>query len=169
MQFTGKSRVFGLKLIIVILSALLTISSCSTHRLSEQQRETLYSDYLSTNNLEKLKRITAFKFHGWQELGKNHLIISSSLSRKYFITLTHPCFELDFTNTIGINRTGSSLSERFDSIFVPAYPEQKCFIKSIHKISREQAKEIVALGKPVDPTKENTDQPEKKENKSEKD
>lgn len=127
--------------------ALVLVNGCSTHRLTEQQRAELYSDYLNNNKVEEVERVTSFRFHGWRELGKKHLIVSKSMNRPYFLTLKNNCIELGFSQSIGINRSGSTLHAKFDSIFVPSFPEQRCFIKSIHKLTREQADAISDLGK----------------------
>ena len=131
------------------------LGGCASNGLSDQERQQLYQDYVKEHKLEELQRITAFKFHGWRELDKRHLIISTTFKRSYFITLRSNCVELQFTQTIGINRSDSSLHAKFDSIFVPSFPQQKCFIKSIHKLTREQADEIAGLGKEKDQSKEN--------------
>jgi hypothetical protein len=128
---------------IILMIALL--SGCASHRLTSDERETLYADYLAEIKAESLDRITAFRFYGWRELGNRHLILSTSPKKKYFITLRGPCLDLPFATTIGINRTDSSLSAKFDSIFVPSFPDQRCHIKSIHKITREQADKIDQL------------------------
>ncbi len=134
-----------MKRIITLFLLLNFLAGCASHRLTNDERESLYQNYLAEIKAEALDRITAFRFYGWRELGNRHLIISTSYKRNYFITLRGTCIELQYSNTIGINRSDSSLNAKFDSIFVPSFPEQRCYIKSIHKISREQADRIDEL------------------------
>lgn len=134
-----------MKRIISTLILFLILTGCAGHRLSNDERETLYQTYLTEIKAEQLERITAFRFYGWRELGNRHLIISTSYKRNYFITLSATCIELQYSHSIGINRSDSSLSAKFDSIFVPSFPQQRCRIKTIHKITREQADRIDEL------------------------
>ncbi len=136
-----------MKKVLTLVVFLGLLSACASNRLTSEEREKLFADYLTEIKAESQDRIRAFRFYGWQELGHRHLILSTSPKRKYFITLRGPCFELPFTTTIGIHRTDSSLNAKFDSIFVPSIPEQRCHIKTIHKITDEQADQIVALEK----------------------
>lgn len=131
-----------MKYLVSILTTLAVLTGCASQRLTNEDRETLYQNYLAEIKAEPLERITAFRFYGWRELGNRHLIISTSYNRNYFITLRGTCIELQYSHTIGINRSDSSLNAKFDSIFVPSFPEQRCHIKSIHKITREQADRI---------------------------
>ncbi|TQV70949.1 hypothetical protein FLL45_21725 [Aliikangiella marina] len=117
----------------------------------------LYQNYITKNKLESLKRISAFNYRGWRSLDNEHLIINASHNKPYLITLTSPCFDLRFSHAIAINSRGtSSLYTRSDSITVPNYPQQKCFIKTIHPLTKEQADEIVKLGKTSDKTDKKT-------------
>ena len=134
-----------------LLFAVLILSSCASNGLTDVERTALYHNYVAENKLEEVKSITSFRFNGWRDLGKEHLIIFSSIRNAYLITLTNRCSDLRYSNTLGINRTGSSLHAKFDSIFVTSFPEQKCFIKTIHKLTKEQANQMSDLDK----TKEN--------------
>lgn len=131
-----------MKMWILIFASIVLMGGCTSNRLTIEERVSLYNNHLIQIKAEEVDRITAFKFRGWRELGNRHLIVSTSLNRNYFISLRNPCIELSHSHSIGINRSDSSLNAKFDSIFVPSFPEQRCFIKTIHKITREQADEI---------------------------
>ncbi len=135
-------------LISRLLFAILILSGCTHNALTDIERSALYQTYISDNHLEQVKSITTFRYDGWRELGKEHLIIFTSIRKPYLITLKSRCVGLRFSNTLGINHTGSRLHTRFDSIFVTSFPEQKCFIKSIHKLTREQADQMSDLDEP---------------------
>jgi len=108
----------------------------------------LYQNYITENKLESLKRITAFNYRGWRSLDNEHLIINTSPNKPYLVTLISPCLDLRFSHAIAINSQGTSaLYTRSDSISVPNYPHQKCFIKTIHPLTKQQADEISKLGK----------------------
>lgn len=135
-----------MKIISLVLFIAIFLSGCASSRLTDDERIILYQKYVIENTLEEVKSIRSFRYSGWRELGKKHLILFSSFSKPYLITLKHTCIDLRFSNTLGLNRSGSSLDARFDSIFVTTFPEQKCFIKTIHKLTREQADQMSDLG-----------------------
>ena len=137
-----------MNLIIRLVFAILILSSCAGRGLTDVERTVLYQNYVSENKLEELKSITAFRFSGWRELGSEHLIIFTSFSKPYLISLRNRCIDLRFSQTLGINKTGNSLYANFDSVFALSFPQQKCFIKTIHKLTREQANQISDLDKP---------------------
>lgn len=141
-------EVLIMTLIIRMLSVVLILSSCANQGLTDVERTALYQNYVLENKLEKVKSITTFRYNGWRELGKEHLIIFTSIRKPYLITLKGRCIDLRFSNTLGINHTGSTLHANFDSIFVTSFPEQKCFIKSIHRLTREQADQMSTLDEP---------------------
>lgn len=138
-------------LIIVVLA----LSSCATSGLTNAELTQAYVNYISTEKLEKIDRITVFRFQGWGSLGDEHLIISTHINRPYLITLRSRCAELRYTQVIRINNRDLSLDAKFDSISVPHSRGFKCYIKSIHKLSPEQRKAMAKLRKKTDdsPTK----------------
>ena len=136
-----------MKNIAALMIATILLTACATTRISNAEREKLYQNFVTEQKLENLDRIHVFRFYGWRELDNKHLILSTSVNKFYFITLRSVCIDLTFSYLIGINNTSSSLMAKFDSIFVPKFPEQKCFIKSIHKLTRAQADEMRKIGK----------------------
>jgi hypothetical protein len=131
--------------VVLMLSLLI---ACAGQQTTAKQRAQLYSDYISKHKIESVERISAFKFHGWRSLDSNHLIISTSVSRNYLLTLHSSCFELEHAHGIVVNnRTSSSLHAGFDSISTAGMPQQKCTIKSIHPLTREQTDEMSGLRK----------------------
>ena len=139
--------------LFITLILLLSTACSSTINMSKKERDIAFIDYIEANKLVSLKKVTAFKFHGWQSLTNEHLIMSSSVNKRFLIKLNASCPDLRFAQTILVDQSmSSSLSVRFDSISVvgPAAVRVKCFIKSIYPISKEQAKEISAIGKVSD-------------------
>jgi len=136
---------------ITTILSLLFLSSCSNLEKVTEKKIPIYDNYIAENKLEAIDKITPFRYHGWRSLDYEHLIISTALSRPYLIKLGAYCSELRFANTIAIHNTGSILQTKFDSIQVAKLDStrahlEKCYIKSIYEITREQADEISQLG-----------------------
>lgn len=130
-----------------LLIALFILAGCATTNMSRTERTEAYNNYIVEKELEGLDRITTFRFDGWASLGDEHLIVSTGFKRNYLLTLKSNCYDLYHANRIVINQNGSVLQTKFDSVSVPGKFEIPCFIKSIHKITRDQKKELLAIGK----------------------
>lgn len=143
------------------------LAGCSnTPTMSYEEKNIAYADYIVSNKLQSLKKINTFRLHGWQSLTNDYLILSTSPKKKFLIEVNGYCPDLGFAQAIKINQGMSSmLTTRFDSISVIGSDvgshHIKCHIKTIHKIDKAQAKEISAIGKPVDDSKETTEEPQK--------
>ncbi|MDQ7048984.1 MAG: DUF6491 family protein [Enterobacterales bacterium] len=130
------------KTIFLLLSVLL-MTSCSS--LDTRKQTPIYQQYIADNKLEALQKITTFRFHGWRSLNNYFLIVSTSMAKPYLIELNSYCLDLRFANAIVINNSGSILQTKFDSVSAANYPNQKCYIKSIYKVTKNQADEITDL------------------------
>ena len=133
--------------LLVILMLTAFASACVTNTMSKTEKTAAYNQYIESEKLEEIKSIAVFKFDGWSSLGAEHLIISTSVNKPYLIKLKNRCYDLDFAQTIVIHNIGSSLQAKFDSISVPKNIPQKCYIEKIYKISKEQRKALVKIGK----------------------
>ncbi|MCO4799891.1 MAG: hypothetical protein KC484_11770 [Colwelliaceae bacterium] len=138
-----------MKFITIILIGLGFLTGCaSNNSLSYQERDVAYRKYIEDQKLLSQDRIQTFNFSGWRSLSNNYLFISTMPNKKYFIELSSFCSNLFHAQTIAINQgMSSSLVTRFDSISILDSPGNKCFIKSIYKVTKAQAKEISALSK----------------------
>ena len=137
-----------MKSIICLFIITIIIAGCANApRMSSKEKNINYSQYAVANNLTSLDKIRSFRYQGWQSLTDNYLIISTSFKKKYLIEVNGFCSNLAFSHTIMINQSTSSiLSKNFDSISTLESPRQKCFIKSIYQINKEQATEISKIG-----------------------
>lgn len=135
-----------MKLFITVVTIMVLLSACMNNPRSRQEEAALYDNYVKQNKLEELKRVTSFNYSGWQSLDNEHLIISSGANKRYYITLKTNCIDLRYAIKIGVHHTGHTLDARFDYIVPANFPRQKCFIKSIHQVTREQANELGKLG-----------------------
>jgi hypothetical protein len=134
-----------LMMVIVVLG--LSVGCATNKGMSSKERDEAYVDYINKQNLVGQDKIRAFNFNGWRALSDRYLIISSSVSKKYLIEVNGFCLNLRHAQTIAIHQgMSASLVTRFDSISVLESAGSKCFIKSIYKVTKEQAKEISALG-----------------------
>lgn len=129
--------------LLLPLVAALLVSACASTETEKQAAD--YQAYIADQNLEALERITSFRFHDWRSLDDEHLIISTSFSNPYLVTLKRRCVDLADSHVIGIDNRGSVLVAGFDAVYVMSRPENRCQIKSIHALTREQADELVRL------------------------
>lgn len=136
---------------LLFLLSVFLLSSCMTSPQNQQEKVSRFEQYATDNKLESIDKIRSFRFSAWRELDRKHLIISTSVRKPYFITLKGNCLNLQFTNTIGIDNLGSSLTAGFDSIFVLEFPQLKCRIQSIHRLTKQQADDMTDLRKQKDP------------------
>lgn len=128
------------------IALLALLAGCASSGLTRAEKAAMYDEYVKKTELEQVDRITTFRFYGWSPLDEKRLILKTSAQRAYLITLQSDCWNLDFANGIKVNQGGSSsLHAKFDSISVADYPERRCFIESIHKLTKDQAKEIAKL------------------------
>jgi len=141
---------------LLVGSLILLVSACAGVKQAGNGKVPIYSDYISKNKLEEVKKITSFRFHGWQSLDNRHLILSASFNRPYLISLKNYCTDLNYTDTIIVDSSGSSLQAKFDSIIPVQHHRSKCYIKSIHKITREQVSQITSLRKNLKKAEEKT-------------
>jgi len=134
-----------MKQIFIAILAISVVSGCATMEADTEKSIAVYENYIDNNKLEALKSITSFRFHDWRGLDDEHLIISTSFSKPYLITLKRTCTDLSSAHAIGVDNKGSTLNAGFDSIYVLKGPKKRCFIESIHRLNREQADEITGL------------------------
>ncbi len=141
-------NILGLKGTVGLL-AILLLGGCATGpQMSISEKNMAYEDYIKSNELVSLKKIRSFRYQGWQSLTNDYLIISTSQRNKYLIKIKGYCPDLSFSQAILINQSMSSiLTTNFDSISMLRTPQLKCYIKTIHQVSKEQLKEIMAIGK----------------------
>lgn len=130
---------------IVFYLTIFLLMSCQGIQKAENKKKNIYDDYVIQNKLESIEQITVFHFHGWNSLDNKHLVISTKLKKPYLITLSSICPDLKFVNTLIVNNHGNRLQAKFDSISINNEHPTKCLIKSIHPITREQAKQLSAL------------------------
>ena len=149
-------NIMRVKNLILTLLASMLIAGCATNAtMTDDERTIAYEQFIVTEKLESIKRITSFRFYSWTPLGDQHLIISSRMNRPHLITLQRRCFDLSFNHAIIVHSDGSTLSAKFDSVSVLEPIPIKCFIKSIYPLNKEQAKAIKKIGYADEETSKN--------------
>ena len=136
-----------MKRIIFLVIAGALLQACTTNSMSSKQKIEAYNQFIKSNQLEEVERIQSFKFDQWSSLGKQHLILYRRFNEPYLITLSRPCYDLDFAQAIGVSYKGSTLMANFDYITVPTEIPVKCFIQHIHKIDKDQKKQLQQIGR----------------------
>lgn len=137
-----------MKYFISILLATFFIVGCSKNQLTDEQRDQAYRQFIADNNLENIKSINTFRYHGWQSLTQEFLILSTSIKRKYLIELSGLCHDITYAQSLYINQIdANNLSARFDSFSTTDNRMERCVIKTIYPITTEQAKFISNIGR----------------------
>jgi len=125
-----------------ITAALLT--GCSTTpQMNNKNKNAKISQFVMSEELNKLNRINGFRFSDWQVLSDKFMLISSTPKKKYLMELNGYCGELSFARGIMFNQTTShDLMAKFDSISVLENPQAKCYIESFHQVNKQQIKSL---------------------------
>ncbi|MFT5520255.1 MAG: hypothetical protein ACI9IA_000845 [Enterobacterales bacterium] len=136
-------------LIMAICSVFILSACASSYTMNNNERTEAYAEYIVTEKLESMDRVRSFRLDGFSSLSDENLIISTGVNRSYLITFRNTCFNLRQANFIKVNNSDSSLQTKFDSISVPqdAGIGTKCFIDKIHKLTVEQKKAMLKIGR----------------------
>ncbi len=132
----------------ISLLLFLLLSGCNITAVNKAEKAKIYDDFITTNKLTSLKKITSFRLQNFISLDNRHLIISTTPTKSYLISLMSYCTDLQYANHIGIKRSiASVLSVKFDAILVPEIQNEKCYIKSIHQLTNDQVDALSHLVK----------------------
>ncbi|MDP2560668.1 DUF6491 family protein [Psychrobium sp. 1_MG-2023] len=136
--------------VITVLVVLMIVGCANQPSLSTSEKNAQYAQFIVENKLESLDKIKGFRFNSWQSLTDDYLIISTSPKQKYLLQVNGYCPDLTFSHSIILHQGMSSmLSAKFDSVSTTEQPQFKCFIKTIHKLDKQQSKTLSAIGKPM--------------------
>ncbi len=99
--------------------------------------------FVQDAQVEPVKRISTFRTGSWDILDSKTLIYNASRKESYVIELRNTCTGLGkMYDTVGINRTSSSVLTDADSLFSPDFPKMKCFIKNMYPLTEEQVAQL---------------------------
>ena len=122
-------------------AAALAAAACATQAkpqlsLDEQLQK---RDYQVVGPVE---RIQNYQMMGWNSLDRYNLIVLSSPSRSYLVTVKPPCNNLRYAETIGITSTAGTVT-LFDSVIVNeragGYLE-RCWIENLQELKQTRDK-----------------------------
>jgi hypothetical protein len=93
------------------LVALIGACSSSGPRLTDAQQRERYAAYAGP----PVDRFTWLgRFYSWQTLGDNQLVVFTTPSEAYLLTVQAPCNDLPFTQTVGVTTTAGTVQARLD-------------------------------------------------------
>ena len=102
-------------------------SGIPRHESQAQMRER-YAAYAG----QPLDRMTWLgHFYSWESLGDNRLVVYTTPSDAYLLSVTPPCTDLNFVQSIGLTSTAGTVYPRLDSVKVRGW---RCPIAEIRRI-----------------------------------
>lgn len=90
-------------------------------------------------------RFRFFRLYDWQNAGRDRVVLWVEVSEAYLVTVAEPCFELDFSEYLGVSSTLHTLS-RFESLF-PGHGD-RCPITEIRPLDVKRMQAARAGGTP---------------------
>ena len=107
-----------MKTLTAIILAGFLASACATtggglERSTGDKAYARYAPYLE----EPVDSFTMFRHDSWEAINRNQLVLWTTMNEAYLLTVTGPCNELPFAQTVGITTT-TSMVTRLDSVLV---------------------------------------------------
>ncbi|MAG75796.1 MAG: hypothetical protein CL811_03455 [Colwelliaceae bacterium] len=123
-----------------LVTALLTLGvmGCSsTQYLSDTERNELYQDYISKNDLKKRSFASHIGLDSWSPLTDEYLLMTGDHRKQYLVKLPSAC------------RTGDASKIKLNRGIVYLYDgaNSRCPVLALYEITKDQAKDISALGR----------------------
>ena len=81
----------------------------------------------------------ADRISDWQAVDKRHLVVSTSPSRSYLLTLRRECHTLSFANRLGVSSSNNTVYAGFDYVTSDG---QRCAIQRINEITNDERKAL---------------------------
>ena len=133
------------KIISFILLTAGLISACTTTDLRPATPPEQLAESKGYTLGASVDYIQNYKLDGWNYLNAQAIIMRSSPSERYLITLRDYCPELSSTEAIASTSTNNSMRARFDAIIVrfnnsgsltSMSNTRKCYIDKIYKMTK---------------------------------
>ncbi|QHJ10962.1 hypothetical protein FX988_01184 [Paraglaciecola mesophila] len=138
-----------MKHVVILVTLLLALAGCATHRLPDPERSAIIEKFITTEQLEARNTISAFDLDSWTSLSDQYLIIRTSPFRSYLVKLTMRCSDIDYSPALLVySRIPNTLSAGFDSVFTPDNHRFKCNISRIYPLSKAQNKSLITAVSP---------------------
>lgn len=116
--------------LLIAVLAPAVLAACASQSLRERQAEALarHLDFAGTP-VESFAYLG--RYDGWRALGDDELVVYTTPSQGYLLSVAPPCRDLQFANRIAIDSTGSIVRARFDSVLVDGF---RCQITQIRPV-----------------------------------
>lgn len=125
------------------LAAALLLTACANHKNNSPRVD--YQQFIHSEGLKQVSKITHFRMTRWQSLDHRFFIINASKNRNYLVEVMGYCPDLKYGHTLRLVQSmSSSLQSKFDSVIVDSDPNQKCTIKNIYPLSKEQKDQLIS-------------------------
>jgi hypothetical protein len=85
------------------------------------------------------------RYDDWRALSDTQLVVWTSPSNAYLLTVREPCITLQFTQRIGLTSTGGTVSNRLDSVLVD---RDRCQITEIRPVDYQKMRADLRKAKP---------------------
>ena len=83
------------------------------------------------------------RYYGFRPLGKQQVVMWTSINDAYLLTVTPPCVGLDFVSGIHLTTTARTVTRGVDGLLVQG---QKCFITEIRPVDYLAMKKALHTG-----------------------
>jgi Family of unknown function (DUF6491) len=121
-------RAIAAFLTVLAIAALAACQSGIPRHETQAQLRERYVSYAGP----PLDRMTWLgRFDSWESLGDNRLVVYTTPSDAYLLSVTPPCTDLPFVQSIGLTSTGGTVYPRLDSVKVKGW---RCPIAEIRRI-----------------------------------
>jgi len=118
--------------VLLAVTAAAALSACAGMPKRESEQATLdrYMDFAG-QPVESFSYLG--RFDSWRSLGRDKLVIWTSLNNAYLLTVQQPCQDLEFANRIGLTSTTGTVSRGFDAVRVGRH--ERCTITEIRPVN----------------------------------
>jgi hypothetical protein len=115
----------------VLLGAVTLLAACESSIQRHDNQQDIRDRYAKYAG-PPIDRFTWLgRYDSWESLGNNQLVLYTTPSDAYLLTVTPPCTDLNFVQAIGVTSTSHTVYARLDSVKVKNW---KCPIAEIRRI-----------------------------------
>ena len=127
------------KRIALLVTLCASVASASAATLTSNDKDQKYAEFVATEKLSDIDKISSFKFRNWTGLTDNYLLVRDTKKQDYLIELSARCYGLNKVKAIKLNRSSNfSLDAQHDTISLIGKTNDECRIESIFPVNAEQ-------------------------------
>jgi hypothetical protein len=116
----------------MVLGAAAVLAGCAGNSIPRHDSQAQVRERYASYAGEPIDRFTWLgSFYSWESLGNNQLVVYTTPSDAYLLSVTPPCTDLNFAQAIGVTSTSHTVNARLDSVKVKGW---NCPIAEIRKI-----------------------------------